>query len=706
MIIQQKGRAASWLERSVILLALLYLVSHTLPNAWKTLNTDFPNYYLSASLVHDGFDTARMYEWPWIEREKDHRAVSLRIIGLLPITPFSTLAMLPLAKLTPLEAKHAWILLSLAALIPIAWMLRSMTGLSYQRVVLVFALCFPMHRNLDFGQYYIVLLFLIVAACWAHLRGFDKAAGILVAVAAACKIFPILFLILFLRRRAWSALCAAIATGIVISIASVAIFGWNVHLTYLREIIPWTLHGEAMPPYLPSASISAILHRLFLSEPQWNPRPWHSSPLCFSLLMPTIQNLILAPAILLIHKQDSSESRILLEWSALLTAALTISTVPALYNFVLLAFPVCVLMAALLRARRGGWTLVLLGLYLAIGLPLPSPEKLVGPVGFLQYIRLPLMLLLVAGICWLLCSGLFQGKNTKYKRIYAWSVLIAVATVFTVVGTFYREHSMREEFLYRLPLTQQGFLNEKPRSFAGEIRFIAFTYSGYRVIREDQRRIGASPSSLPDELSFTSNLDSSLHEQTLVEQSVSPHSLIVDKNASPQVIIQDARDPMLSADGQDLAFIRDNRGRGLLMMHSSFMQHGLSEIALAPPSLNVYEASFVSPVEYAFSATQDGSTPHIYITDEEHQNVQLDLGESRYPAISMDRRWMAYSHFEDGRWNLWLRNQKTGEKHRISNVPCNQIQPAWEEGSKSILYGTDCGRSLWFTAIARRQVVP
>ena len=93
-------RVTSWLERMLITLALLYLAAHTLPKAWRTLNTDFPNYYMSARLVHEGYDSARMYDWSWIEREKDHRAVDIRVIGLLPITPFSTLAMLPLAGLT------------------------------------------------------------------------------------------------------------------------------------------------------------------------------------------------------------------------------------------------------------------------------------------------------------------------------------------------------------------------------------------------------------------------------------------------------------------------------------------------------------------------------------------------------------------------------------------------------------------------------
>ncbi len=67
---------------------------------------------------------------------------------------------------------------------------------------------------------------------------------------------------------------------------------------------------------------------------------------------------------------------------------------------------------------------------------------------------------------------------------------------------------------------------------------------------------------------------------------------------------------------------------------------------------------------------------------------------------------MAYSHFEDGVWNLWIRDEKTGVTRRVADEPCNQIQPSWENDSKALLYSTDCGRSLWFTAVSRRKVIP
>jgi glycosyl transferase family 87/WD40 repeat protein len=701
-------RAVRSLERAVLCLAVLYLFVHTLPRAWRTLNTDFPNYYMSARLAHEGYDTSRMYEWSWLEREKDHRAVDIRVIGLLPITPFSTLAMWPLTELAPLTAKHIWILLNLAFLIPIGWMLRSMTGLSYQRVALVMALCFPLHRNLLFGQFYVLLLLLIVAACWSYLRGFHALAGALVALAAACKVFPVLFFVFFLQRRDWRALASGAVTGLAAATVSIAVFGWNVHRTYLHEILPWALRGGGLQPYIAGASISSVLHYLFLSEPQWNPHPWHYSPLCYALLLPTLQMLALAPAILLIRREDVTQGRILLEWSALLTASLAdLRADAASYNFVLMVFPVCVLAAALIQRKQYGWLATLLIAYLGIGFPLAGPHRMMGPAVLLFLPRLPLVFALLLGIYVLLWRDRpSQGASRDWTR-YAWTAAMAVSLVFSVLSTFRLERAVRQEYAYRLPLYAQGFLNGYPRSVGTGVRYIAFGLSGYHLVTEDQNVVWTDPppESSEDDLSFT-GLENVRPEKILVERALNQRSSIVDVRQPSHAVVDDARDPQLLADGQSVAFVRDDHGRGRLMVRSAFESSAASESALTPSSLNVYEASFVSDKEYAFSAVEQGRAPQIYLSDATHANVPLALGESRYPALSPDGRWMAYSRLDHGVWNLWLRDQGTGATRRVSDVPCNQIEPAWEDESKTLLYSTDCGRSLWFTAVARRRVIP
>ncbi|HEY2002764.1 MAG TPA: glycosyltransferase 87 family protein [Acidobacteriaceae bacterium] len=734
MTARQDHRVVVWVESGVLFLLIAFLGLHTMPRAWATLNTDFPNYYMSARLAHEGFDTAREYEWVWLEREKDHRILDSRVIGLLPITPISTLVIWPLTGLSALAAKHIWILANLALLVPVCWLLRSITGLPWRRIALVFALCFPLHRNLLYGQFYIVLLLLIVAACWAYLRNFSALAGALVAIAAACKVFPVLLFILFLRRENWRALLSGALTGLAAMAVSVAVFGWNLHRTYLHQVLPWTLHGEALPPYATGiASITSVLHYLFLSEAQWNPHPWHNSPLCYALLQPTLQMLVFAPAVLLIRKDDRTPGRILLEWSALITASLAISTSPASYQFVLMVLPVCVLAELLVEREWYGWLAALLIVYVGICIPLPSPSRRMGPEVLLYVPRLPLMLALLLSIYLLLWRDRsVEGSTRDWKNYprdwknypwdwshharnwpnYAWAAGMAVVALLGVHSTLYLQRAVRQEFAYRLPLETPSYLDANPDRAGTQLRYVAFTGNGYHLVSTDSHATWVDPSA-GDDLSFTAN-----SSQTWVEKALSPHSQIVHSQIVTMqeparvprvlrsVVIDDARDPMLSSDGEGLAFIRDDHGRGRLMLRHAFQSNAPTDAALTPATFNVYEASFHSEKQYAFSAVENGRPPQIYLTDTTYSNVPLALGESRYPALSPDGAWLAYSRMEHGVWNLWLRDQRSGATRRIANVPCNQMQPAWENDSRTLLYGTDCGRSLWFTAVARRRVIP
>ena len=697
-----EGVAVRWLERAALCALILYFCVHTMPRAWKSLVTDFPNYYIAAQLVHDGADTSRMYEWQWLEREKDHRAIPIRVIGLVPITPFSTLFVWPLAALKALAAKRVWIILSLALLVPIGWQLRSMTGLSYRRIALIFALNVPLYRNIEFGQFYLLLLFIIVAACWATLNGRHALAGSLVAIAAAAKIFPLLLFVYFFRRRNWRALIAGALTGAAVIALSIAVFGWNVHRTYLQEILPATLHGEAMPPYVTSASISGVLHVLFLAEPQWNPTPWHPSIAAFSILLPLVSMVTLAPAILLIRKADSSPTRVLLEWSALLTASLAVSTVPASYNFVLITLPACVVSAILLQRQRYAWLAAFATAYIGVCFPVPTPAHAVGLRIFLYTPRLPLVVTMLVGIYALLWNDKPVEEHIRSWSNYAWAAIMFFAVVVNIHSTWARESAIRREYAYRLPISPQGYLNEYPRQVRERVRSISFTLDGYHVKPDDPATALAPASdSAQDDLSFAASSG-----RLLVEKGRAPQSEIVDAADPTHIVIDNARDPLPSADGMSLAFIRDDHGRGQLLIRQKPDDAAQVDRPLTPTSLNVYEASYLSPGSFAFAASDRGGRPQIYLTDATHASSPLALGEARYPALSPDGAWLAYSRMENGTWNLWIRDEKTGVTKRIGNVPCNEIQPSWMSDSKTLLYSTDCGRNLWFTAIAQRKVIP
>jgi hypothetical protein len=317
------------IEGAVLVVLGFYLFGHTLPRAWRTLNTDFPNYYLAAKLTREGVDPARAYEWIWLQREKDHRAIDQRVVGLVPITPFSTLAIWPLTGMAPLAAKNAWLIFNLLLLFPIAWLMRAISGLSLLQIGCLFGMCFPLQRNLLYGQYYIVLLGILTAACWAAQRQRNSLAGSLVALGVAVKIFPVILTLHFIRKKNWAAVFAGVLTGILCVLVSVWVFGWSLHRTYLLQVLPWTVRGEVLDPYnLGSSSLSTLLHRLFIFEPQWNAHPALHAPWLLAILHPALQlgtaagdaHFHAVACFLPLHGADSPRGRSL--WTAHAGAAL------------------------------------------------------------------------------------------------------------------------------------------------------------------------------------------------------------------------------------------------------------------------------------------------------------------------------------------------------------------------------------------------
>ncbi|WP_263416530.1 glycosyltransferase 87 family protein [Terriglobus albidus] len=682
-----------WIERGILLLAVLYLSLHTLPHAWKQLNTDFPNYYLTAKLVDEHTDMARAQEWVWLQRQKDLHAIPLPLIALVPITPFSTLILYPFTGLEPLTAKHVWIIGNLLLLIPIAWFLRRLTELSYTRIALALALSLPLHRNLVDGQFYILLLLLIVAALWSYVEGHDATAGALVGLAAACKIFPAVLFILFWKRRAWKTLVSGLLACALCVALALAVFGTQIHHVYLHEVLPATLRGEALPPYATaSGSITTLMHYLFLSDPEWNPHPWHASVMAYSVLLPLVQMLIMAPVVLLLASRGESRSIAILEWCALLTTAVTVSTIPASYNFVLIVLPLCVLAARAIAQQRCRWLFVILLAFAVIGVPFPSA----GPGHGLSILffmpRLPTMMAATVAIASLLWREREGSARFWTLENRAFACLFLLIAGLTMMRTFNLETLARTEMAYRLPAVHaMGYLRSSPQSSDGKLRYIAMMPAGYRLVTEDGVSRTWSEAGT-DDLSFAVN-----GNDVWVERAQARQSVIV-RQSDVRPLVTGAHDPAFSATS-GAVYLRDHLGRGQLWLAGSSQP-------LTPESLNVYEAAFHSRDLYAVSAVQSGGIPALYLKSSDSALTMLPVGEARYPAISPDGKWLVYSRFEEGFWNLWLRDLSNGATQRITELPCNQIQPSWEQDSKHIVYGSDCGRALWFTAVSRRQIVP
>jgi len=669
--------SAEWL----LVLLLIAFSAGTLRSAWNVLHTDFPNYYTTARLVEERVDTTRAYEWLWMQRQKDHRSIEQPLIGLIPSTPLSTLIVYPLAGLPPLQAKHCWLVANAGLLLATIFLLTRLTRLPLRHIALLFALSIPLQRNFLLGQYYLLLLFLLTLAYWLQIREKKLLCGITIALATALKIFPVLYLVYFLRKKDWRALVASVASLALLAAVSIKVFGWQMNRIYLTQVLPPALRGEMPDPYnLGFSSISSLLRHLFIAEPQWNPHPVLHVPLLFAVLHPLLQMLVLVPMLLLIAPRRREAQS--LEWSALLLASLAISTSPASYLFTLLILPVALLLDRLLQQKQWKAAAALILLYLIAGLPNSQGFNLQGWHALLAEPRLYALLLL----CLFATLLLYQHHAAWNTGHRLWLAALALVLIANIVSGIRHQHGVYQEYAYRLSVPQSVMMERSAALDADNIHTIALVPKSYRAIMLGDNNI--SPGE--DELSLAAG-----NQQLWVEH-VGAHSTLVSASDT----IADAESPILSPDGRQIAYLRERSGRARLWLHT------MPDRPLTPPQYNVLEAAFAPNGSLIFSAMQSGTAPMLFLLMPSGTITPLIGQETRYPAISPDGHWLAYSRMRAGNWNLWLHDLQTGSETRLTNAGCNFIEPVWLQDAKTLLYASDCGRGIGFTALSRRRVIP
>ena len=684
-------RGTEWL---LFALMFCYLSLHTLPAAWKTLNTDFPNYYLTARISREKQSASRIYEWVWLQRQKDHREIDQRIIGLVPITPFSALVVWPFASLLPLTAKHYWLIVNLAMVGAIAVILRSLTRLFWRHIALVIALSIPLNKNLLYGQYYVLLLFVLTIACWCYVRQRRLVAGILIGLAFGLKLFPLLYLGYFLRKKDFRAFVGGVIGSSAAAIASIAVFGMQANRVLLIQVLPWAMRGEGMSPYdISSASVATLLHRLFIYEPQWNPSPPIHAPWMFAILLPLVQTLLFAPALLLAKPNNRDPRRLHLEWSGVLIASLAISTLPAGYHFTLLILPVCLMWGP--ARERAGWvgTGVLLFLFAAIGYP---GWKALGATSHLVLFSVPRLYVVIA-LCifayWLLASE--QRGPRQDSDTLLWTGAFVVMAFLNIALGLRHQHGLYADYPWRLPVADNALQADNPIAQNNTVLFTAMLSDGYHAATRNKDEVHFDKSR-SDQLALAATPSERWTEE------VGSESMIVS-NHSDREIIHQAESPVASPDGRWLAFLREEHGRNRIWLRV-LDQPGSTDRILTSAELNVAEMSFLPNGSLIFSAEPNGGRPGLFVVDQAGAVSSLGQEEIRYPAVSPDGHWFAYSVLQGGNWHLWLRDLRSGQISRLTQADCNNVEPTWKSDSKTLIYASDCGRALWFYALCRRPI--
>ena len=612
---------------------------------------------------------------------------------MVPITPFSTLIVYPLASMPALAAKHYWLIFNLGLLFATVILLRTLTQLSWRRLALVAALSFPLRINFLFGQYYVLLLFLVTLSCWLYIRQRRFLAGIAVGLAAGLKIFPIVYLLYFLRKRDLKAVAGGVLGALGTAAVSVVVFGWQLNRIYLQQVMPAVLRGEGLDPYnLQAASLASLFHRLFIFEPQLNPHPAWNAPWLFAVLHPLFQMAVMAPALLLAAPNENAPQRVRLEWAAVLLASLAISTSPSSYLFTLLILPACFLLESIQHESQL-WTAILLPLYAMAGY-LSGDNNREGWAALFAVPRLYAVLLLCAFAYALLI------KQQPHERMRldrpAWAAALAAVLVFSIASNLRHQRGLYVDYQWRIPAQSDVLIAASPAVQNSSTLFIALLHSAYHSATEHLGLTQFSDSSPDDRLAITASNNESWIEQTGKSES----TLISSKPGREN--IQQAETPTASYDGRWLAFLREDHGKARLWVRP-LDNPTHADTPITPPALNVLETSFLPNGDLVFAADSEAH-PALFVADHAGNIRPLGINHARYPSVSPDGHWLAYSELQNGNWNLRLRNMDNGQTQRLTDAACNAIQPAWAADSQTLLYASDCGRGLWFTALSQQRI--
>lgn len=711
-------------ERILFVLLLVLFVWRGFIPAWSRIGSDFANYYLVARLYRGGYPVERVYEWTWFQRQKDRAAIERPLVGFAPSTLVSSLVVLPVSSMPVLQANRAWLVISLGLLLLSAAQLKTITDLPWRRIGLImFLATAPLHSNFLLGQVHIVMLFLLTLAAWLYFKDRHFLSGIAVAAAAAIKIYPALFLVFLLLKRQWRAAAGLLLGAASATLVSIWLFGVDACWIYLREVLPWGLRGEIIDPYaIGWDSLNSLLRRLFIFEPELNPAPVAHAPHLYAFLHSITHAVILVLFLSAIALKSTSRRQQKLEWATFCFLLLLLSSEPLPYHFVVLILSAALVVDCLIIEEQFGWTISVIALYAFVCVPYDRLYR-VNPSGWfslLVFPRFSWMLLLGGAFFYIMVTS----KAESLRSLVRWRSLAYPVTACVMLGAGEFAMDLRhldgqfDNYKTRVTTTVGSAIAVDPVVTTNGVLYGALSptftsmHDAYVIhgVKDDSM---ISCGGGGDWFHPAATMDG---QTTWAEVATAYHSRIVQvetsrctqNDPSTTTEVSDGKEPIVSMDGQVLAYIREVRGRGSLFISSTHHLHAEPNLErqLAGPEYDVRDATFSPEGEVIFSSWRHHKY-RLYVVEPQSSVVAEVDGVScsaRYPAFSRDGQWLAFSCDRGGVWQLAIKNRQTGEQRQLTNSDCNSITPAWTLDSKSLIYATDCGRALGITALSKLPI--
>lgn len=323
-------------------LIVLFFIFVFLPSV-KKINTDFPNYYVSANMFLEGKNLIRAYDNIEFNKQVLLHGIENQFVSFVPYPPVNALIMLPLAKLEPLTAKLVWNIFNLFCFTFCIFFISRISGLNiYLTGILFFISGYAFVNNFFFGQIYLLILLLFSSSLFFLLKNNDIIAALLFSVSVLLKFYTVFFIILFLCRRKYKMSIASVIFILILNLIAFSITGSDVNIFYYTEILPRISDGWVGTVYAAEfQSVLSMLHTFFYYEPSLNPNPLiESSQLYFIFKYLFYFGILISSTFLVIH----SDKRLLLTQVSLFCfVCMLLLPVNASYQYVILIPAIAIL---------------------------------------------------------------------------------------------------------------------------------------------------------------------------------------------------------------------------------------------------------------------------------------------------------------------------------------------------------------------------
>lgn len=453
-----------------IILLLLFFIFVFFPSV-KKINTDFPNYYVSANMFLDGKDLKDAYDNAEFNMQVLLYGIENQFVSFVPYPPVNALLMLPFARLNPLTSKLFWNILNFIFFLTSVFFISKISGLNFFLTgILFFISGYAFVNNFFFGQVYLLVLLFFSASFYFLFKEKDIPAALFFSLSVLLKFYTIFFLVLYLCRKKYRLVIASSIFIALFNLIAVILTGPEVNIFYYSKIMPRISDGWIGTVFAPEfQSVTSMLHILFYSEPSLNPDPIIKSPQLYFIFKYFFYFGILISSVLIILflNNKSSVNNFKLQISLFCFVCMLLLPVNASYQYVILIPAIAILINYYISEKKIPAIILTLSLFFIMNSPLTvfiiSVTKN-QPYFFLGYLKLYILLFFWI-INFILLKRLSDKKISsvtvlKYSFIYV--VLVLLFSKMSLARNYFIDDGARNIFVNpNYMISMPAVMNEK-----------------------------------------------------------------------------------------------------------------------------------------------------------------------------------------------------------------------------------------------------